>query len=311
MTNFTFALYDAFSDKAFGGSQAGIVFDNDSINGVTLDSDTRLKIAREFGWPATCFVNSFNSRSISARFYSTIREYPMCGHGTVCLMTMMIEKGILNWDRDGNIFVELDLSQTKTAVEIRRLENGRALVMLDVEIPNHRSADVDLDKLMTFLGTNVDGLAEGLPVELIVGSFTHLIVPIRNLDQMKQINPDFEGLRDYCDLSGIDTVAVFCTEVEIAGNDFHVRDFCPAVGVSESAAAGTTNGALTSYLVKHRIFSEVATGKIELTSEQGLELGRPSTLYSVASLRKGELERIQVGGVATKIVEGKLSYEDQ
>ncbi len=90
-----------------------------------------------------------------------------------------------------------------------------------------------------------------------------------------------------------------------------MRDFCPAVGVPESAAAGTTNGALTSYLVNHRLFCDDGSGKIELTSEQGLEMGRPSTLYSVASLRHGEVERLQVGGVATKIVEGQLSYEDQ
>jgi trans-2,3-dihydro-3-hydroxyanthranilate isomerase len=306
MINFTFALYDAFSDRAFGGSQAGIVFDNDS-----LDGDTRLKIAREFGWPATCFVNSSNSESISARFYSTIREYPMCGHGTVCLMTMMIDKGILNWDRDGKIFVELDLSQTQTAVEISRLDNGRALIMLDVEIPVHRPAEVDLDKLMELLGANFDCLAEGLPVETVVGSFTHLVMPIGSLDQMKHINPDFEGLSDYCNMFGIDTIAAFCVEVEFAGNDFHVRDFCPAVGVPESAAAGTTNGALTSYLVKHGLFYDAGSGKIELTSEQGQEMGRPSTLYSIASLRNGEVERLQVGGVATKIVEGQLSYEDQ
>jgi trans-2,3-dihydro-3-hydroxyanthranilate isomerase len=306
MTNFTFALYDAFSDRAFGGSQAGIVFDNDS-----LDGDTRLKIAREFGWPATCFVNSSNSESISARFYSTIREYPMCGHGTVCLMTMMIDNGILNWDKDGKIFVKLDLSQTQTAVEISRLENGRALIMLDVEIPVHRPAEVDLDKLMELLGANFDCLAEGLPVETVAGSFTHLVMPIGSLDQMKHINPDFEGLRDYCNMFGIDTIAAFCIEVEFAGNNFHVRDFCPAVGVPESAAAGTTNGALTSYLVKHRLFYDAGSGKIELTSEQGLEMGRPSTLYSIACLRNGEVERLQVGGVATKIIEGQLSYEDQ
>ena len=52
-----FALYDAFSETAFGGSQAGIVSD-----AAKLDDETRRRIAKEFGAPATCFVTATGER---------------------------------------------------------------------------------------------------------------------------------------------------------------------------------------------------------------------------------------------------------
>ncbi len=305
MGTFPFALYDAFSDKAFGGSQAGIV-----CNGAGLDSETRLKIAREFGWPATCFVSAASSSMISARFYSTKREYPMCGHGTVCLMTLMIEKGILCWDDNDRIQVELDLPDSTATVEISRLENQRALVMLDIAPPDHHSVEPDIASLARLLDIAEDDLVDDLPIEIVSGSFAHLVVPVNGLASMKRIKPDFEGMSKFCEIHGVETIAVFCMEVENAGNIVHVRDFCPAVGVPESAAAGTTNGALTSYLFKHKLVRDEGSGVIELTAEQGIEIGRPSTLYSVVFIENGNIARLQVGGIATKVTEGQLYLSD-
>ena len=110
---------------------------------------------------------------------------------------------------------------------------------------------------------------------------------------------------DFCNAHGIETIAVFCREVEDPENTIHVRDFCPAVGVTESAAAGTTNAALTSYLLRHDL---LPAGKkvISLNAEQGLELGRPSSIQSIVTLADGGISRLQVGGVATKVFDGKV-----
>ena len=110
---------------------------------------------------------------------------------------------------------------------------------------------------------------------------------------------------EFCHAYGIETIAVFCTEVENAQCRIHVRDFCPAVGVSESAAAGTTNAALTSYLVRHEMVpteSEVIT----VNAEQGLELGRPSSIQSRVTLSNQKISRLQVGGVATRVLDGHV-----
>jgi trans-2,3-dihydro-3-hydroxyanthranilate isomerase len=130
------------------------------------------------------------------------------------------------------------------------------------------------------------------------GDFIHLVVPISDLDAMYRISPDFSGLKQFCLENSIDTIAVFCREVVQSDYDIHVRNFCPAVGVAESAAAGTTNAALTSYLIRHEI--------VHAGGGEQLEINRPSSIRSVVTMNDGSIIRLQVGGIATKILDGNL-----
>ena len=86
MKSFPFALYDAFSATAFGGSQAAVL-----IDAKTITTAERQRIAREIAMPATAFVDSHAEDWIKVQFMSTVMELPMCGHGTICLLTHMLE----------------------------------------------------------------------------------------------------------------------------------------------------------------------------------------------------------------------------
>ena len=301
MVTVPFALYDAFSDTAFGGSQAGVVSD-----AAWLDADARRRIARELGAPATGFVTACGDHSIGARFLSTVAELPMCGHGTIGLMTRMVELGVVNWNGGDRIDVELCLPSTTAAVEISRRDDGRPLVMLDVRPPLFRQDVLDAEELAGLLGLGMEDYRREWPIETASGDFVHLVVPVRNLAAMRRIDPDFAGLTRFCHDHGLQTVAVFCTEVERPDHTLHLRDFCPAVGVSESAAAGTTNGALTGYLVRNGIVRENGDGRIVVQAEQGHEIERPSSIRSVVAMNGDAIARLQVGGVATKVVDGHL-----
>ena len=127
---------------------------------------------------------------------------------------------------------------------------------------------------------------------------------------MRRIKPRFEGIIQFCQEHKLDTVAVFCSEVERPGYTLHVRDFCPAVGVPESAAAGTTNAALAAYLVRHEIVKENSDGQIVIEAEQGHEISRPSSIRSVVAIDDGSIARLQIGGVATKVMDGQLYLPD-
>jgi len=129
---------------------------------------------------------------------------------------------------------------------------------------------------------------------------------VSDIDAMRCITPDFSGLKQFCLENSIDTVATFCRETIQSDHDIHVRDFCPAVGVAESAAAGTTNAALASYLIRNKLYPDISDDQIVIQTEQGIELNRPSSVRSVITLKDDVVNRIQVGGVATKILDGSL-----
>ena len=295
------ALYTAFSERATGGSPAGIVSD-----AALLDAETRCRIVREMDLPVVAFVTGADERSVSAQFRSTLMELPMCGHGTVALMTRMVERDLLDWQGGERIDVVLRLPCGTAAVSLTRRGDGRPLVMLEVRPPAWRAGAVDLPRLARLLGLDASDFAEERPVERAMGDFVHLVAPIRDLAAMRRIAPDFEGLRVFCTENGIETVAAFCSEVERPGSTIHVRDFCPAVGVAESAGAGTTNAALASYLLRHALVRPDGDGRVEVRAEQGHEIGRPSAICSLASVEGDSILRLQVGGVATKVGEKVL-----
>lgn len=300
MTAPTFALYDAFSDRLFGGSQACIIRDAASV-----PSDLRPRIAREFGLPATCFLDAVEPGAVRAQFFSTVMEQPMCGHGTVCLIADCLDRGLF-CDAEA---VELRLPAGVSRVAIDR-SGERPAAMLEVRIPDCAPAPSALDRLVGVLGLETHAIGDAAPVEIVRGDFIHLVAPLRGLGAMRAIRPDFPAIVSLCHDIGVETVTVFCLETERPESTVHVRDFCPAVGVAESSSAGTTNAALAAYLLRHGIVSADADGAVEVRAEQGLEIGRPSAIRTIARLRDGALASLEVGGVATKFAEGVLQLRE-
>jgi PhzF family phenazine biosynthesis protein len=300
MTTAPFALYDSFSGAVLGGSQAGVLSD-----AAGLDRELRIRIAKEIGAPATCFVDWCDGCRVKAQFFSTVMEQPMCGHGTIALMTRLIEEGTLAWRNGDMLDVGLVLPKGEARVRVRRREeDGRPESMLGVRIARFSPATLDTNRLAELLGTSPAEYDHHLPIEVASADFVHLIVPMSGLKSMAKLAPDFGALAAFCRANGIETVATFSTEVEQSGYNLHVRDFCPAVGVAESAAAGTTNAALASYLIRHGLVAPDDHGHAVVKAEQGHEIGRHSTIRSEAEVEGGDVRRLQVGGIASKVMDG-------
>jgi trans-2,3-dihydro-3-hydroxyanthranilate isomerase len=300
MNQFSFAQYDAFTDSPFGGSQAAVVADAQGI-----DKPCRQQIAIELGLPATAFINGIGEDWVEVQFMSTVMELPMCGHGTICLVTYLFESNLLKMGDEASKIIQLKLPKGSATVEVSRRADDRFRVLLDIQPPQFKPAPNDNERLATILGIGVSDFSQDLPLESAHGDFIHLVVPLQSLNSVRRVEPDFDGIVQYCHDYGIETVVVFSQQVEIQGNSLHLRDFCPAVGVAESAAAGTTNAALTSYLIRHSMV-QPTDGVIHLTAEQGHEINRPSRIESTVLIEDGEIKRLQVGGVATKILQGQL-----
>ena len=85
-----------------------------------------------------------------------------------------------------------------------------------------------------------------------------------------------------------------------SGAAWKTRVFAPSDGVPEDPATGSAAGPLVVHLCRHGL---VAWGEwIEIS--QGIEIGRPSTLFARADGRDGELERVAVGGRAVVVARG-------
>ena len=301
MTAYRTALFDAFSESALSGSVAGMVADAGD-----LDSDRMQRIARELGAPATAFVTGIEDSRVDARFFSTLTEYPMCGHGTVGLMTWLVERGVFALDGERPLSVTLRTPAGTAPVEIRRREDGRTEVMLALEAVSFEPSPLGPAELAPMLGVGGDAFAPRPPLELVRSEFVHVIARVHGLAAMRAVTPDFSAIAARCRQHGVDTLALFTTETESPSCTLHCREFCPAVGTPEAPASGTTNRALACYLLRHRLIQPPPGGKLTVVAEQGYEMGRPSLIRTEMSVTGGRPVEIRVGGVATKTIEGTL-----
>ena len=301
MTAHHVALFDAFSESALGGSVAGMVLDAGR-----LDPDRMQHIARELGAPATAFVTGLDDSRVEVRFFSTLTEYPMCGHGTVGLLTWLVERGAFALDGKRPLSVTLCTPAGSAPVDLRRREDGRTEVMLTLETVRFEPSPLDAAGLAPMFGVEVGAFAAQPSVELTRSDFTHLIARVRDLAAMRAIAPDFGAIAARCRQLGVDTLALFTTETESPASTIHCREFCPAVGTPEAPASGTTNRVLACYLLRHGLIDPSPDGERAVIAEQGYEMGRPSHIRTELTLAKGRAVKIRVGGVATKSMEGTL-----
>ena len=300
MTAYRSALFDAFSESPLGGSVAGMVADAGD-----LDAGRMQRIARELGAPATAFLTAVEGARVDVRFFSTLTEYPMCGHGTVGLMTWLVERGMLALDGDRPLPAALRTPAGSAPVELRRRTDGRTEVMLSLAPVDFEPSPLDVTDLAPLLGVPGEVFAES-PPELTHSEFTHVIARVRDLAAIRAMVPDFGAIAARCRALGVHTLALVTTETEDPAHTLHCREFCPAVGTPEAPASGTTNRALACYLLRHGLLAPPSDTEAVVVAEQGYVMGRPSLIRTELTLAGGRPVGVRVGGVATKSMEGTL-----
>ena len=302
MPSYLFDLYSAFTDTPFGGSHAGIIYDGEAVS-----TEKMQQIAREVRAPATCFVMKVDARDVHVRFFSTAQEYPMCGHGTLALMTGLISRGYLDIPQGATENVHLHTPANSALVRVTHQNDGRVGVMLNLEPAEFEAASIDDDELRTVFGGSPEGLESSLPIESTASDFSHLLVPMASLAGVQSLSPDFARLHDYCERADIDTVMCFCRQTVEAKNTVHCREFAPRTGTPEVPAAGTTNRALACYLARHGLINTQGDAPCIVRAEQGYEIERPSLVTTRMALDENVPTDIWVGGLATQVVRGQFS----
>jgi trans-2,3-dihydro-3-hydroxyanthranilate isomerase len=87
-----------------------------------------------------------------------------------------------------------------------------------------------------------------------------------------------------------------------SGARWKTRMFGPALGVPEDPATGSAAGPLAVHLARH---GWIGYGE-EIEIRQGVEIGRPSTLYARVSGEGDRIDRVEVAGSAVVVARGEL-----
>jgi trans-2,3-dihydro-3-hydroxyanthranilate isomerase len=190
--------------------------------------------------------------------------------------------------RRGVDAIELITKQGPVSLTFDAKGRGR----MQQPLPTMRSWPGDVDALLAALG----GKRSLHPVDLYDNGVPHLYVVFESVDEVAGLRPDFGRLGVLAPHEGVNCVA---------GKDavWKSRMFGTGLGMNEDAATGSAAGPLAVHLARHGV---VPWGT-EITITQGVEIGRPSTLYAVALGGEDGVAAVEVAG--DTVVVGRGTFD--
>ena len=277
MPTLRYVVADVFTDRPLTGNQLAVFTD-----GREADDETMHALARELKFSETVFVlPPSEGGHARIRIFTPALELPFAGHPVL-----------------GSAFV---LAAPLQLVEIR-LETGAGVVPVVLEREGARitfgwmsqpvprwEPFAQADELLALLGVE-----SALPVELYHLGPTHVYVELSSEAEVASLAPDFGALAKLTD-AGVNCFAG-------SGTRWKTRMFAPVHGVPEDPATGSAAGPLAIHLSRH---GRIAFGD-EIEISQGVEIGRPSTLYARAFGEGDRVDRVEVGGSAVIVARGEF-----
>lgn len=289
---------DAFTKKCFTGNPAGVITNADGLSDLQMQ-----QIARELNNSETAFIfrESEGDSDIQVRFFTPVREVPICGHATIAAhYTYAMENHL---PADCRI-----LQKTKAGVlpvDICRKDNDYLITMTqgDVQIGSPLSPEYQ-SMIVHALGLKKEDLRTDCPMVIASTGHSKVMIGIKNLKQLHSLQPDFAGLSRISEIIGCNGYYVFILD---EGNTplVHGRMFAPAIGISEDPVTGNANGPLGAYLV-HFGIADVHHGSFSFEAVQGEAIGRAGTMTVHVSVVDKKPVSVQISGNAVIVFSADL-----
>jgi trans-2,3-dihydro-3-hydroxyanthranilate isomerase len=281
MRRFRYAVIDVFTDRPLAGNQLAVFTDARD-----LTTEDMQDLAREMNFSESVFVLPASSRDeadVRIRIFTPANELPFAGHpilGAAFVLGAPLQK----------IVIRLETAAGVVPVTLER--EGPKLVYGSMEQPVPRwEPVVNAAAVLAALGV----AESGLPVERYELGPGHLYVELASAGDVAALQPDLAAL----ERATRDGANCFARD----GARWKSRMFAPAHGVAEDPATGSAAGPLAIHLARH---GRIAWGeRIEIV--QGVEIGRPSTLFAQADGSAERIECVTVGGSAVTVARGEFS----
>ncbi len=298
-----FHTLDVFTDQRFGGNPLAVVHDADD-----LSTDQMQAIAREFNLSETVFVLRSQNVAHSARIriFTPVKELQFAGHPTVG--TAALARGAQSAGPERRAAMRWSCSSRASARYVSVCGFGltqAAYAEFDApKLPSQAGALPEAELLAAGLGLspNEIGFENHKPVCFAAGT-AFAFIPVTTLEAIARARVNGSHWERAFDEQGIVGAYLYTRQCLSSANSFHVRMFAPSVGIPEDPATGS--GAVCFAGVIHQ-FDRLPDGTHRRLVEQGVEMGRPSTLSLTLSVERGQLATVRIGGSAVQMTKGTI-----
>lgn len=273
---------NAFTESLEGGNPAGVVLDAPDL----IDEQMR-QISRTLSVSETAFVYPSTLADFKVRFFSPTVEVDLCGHATIATFFAMAVKGFVPQKENTIVTQETNVGVLPVTI-CSNDENTIDRIMMTQAKDIYKNIHLDISLMADSLGIDRNDIDDSLPKQIVSTGLFTLPICVKTFDDLKDMTPDFEKIKKICERVGAGSIHVFTFETIEPSSLYHARNFAPLYGVNEDPVTGTANGAVCSYVARHKKIKEN-----NFICEQGDIIGRPGRVY--VEIRN---DKIKVGGKA-------------
>jgi trans-2,3-dihydro-3-hydroxyanthranilate isomerase len=293
LQRFSFVQLDVFCSVPFLGNPLAVFPDGRGLSDAQMQA-----IAREMNLSETTFVLPRDSavereRGVRVRIFTVREELPFAGHPT--LGTAFQLRGA-----SGSREVVLDLNVGSVPVRFEETAGSPVfgeMTQKDPDLgPRH-----DREAVVRASGLRDGDIDPSLPIQTVSTGLPYIIVPVRGLENMKNLHVDHKESAAYLERSGGRFFYFVSRETVDPTARLHARMLFYN---GEDPATGSAAGCAAAWMVAHG----VAQPDERVLVEQGVEMHRPSRIFVRAARKDDRVVNVRVGGNVVETVRGEIFF---
>lgn len=276
-------VMDSFSDRIFGGNQAGVVLADKALEPAVMQ-----QVAAELKHSETAFVWQTEEGN-RLRYFTPAGEVDLCGHATVAVFALLRRLGRIE---DGT-------QKALTRAGALEIEVSGETVWMDMAPPKTLGIlpEESWEELYGAYGLTLEDRPADLPPEIVSTGLADIMMPVRDHETLLRAVQDERTVTELSRRFDVTGVHMFC----LGEGAVYCSNFAPLYDIPEECATGTSNGALTYYLYERSLVEP----ERENLFLQGEHMGRPSRILSRLTVQDGAV-RVRIGGQAVMSLAGEM-----
>jgi len=296
-----YVTVDVFTTQRFGGNPLAVIND-----GCGVSTEQMQQIAAEFNYSETTFVLPPEDPQNTARvrIFTPRAEVPFAGHPNVGTAFVLAQMADVFGKPPGDTFkfeeaaglVKIELLKSVDGINGARLKSPTPFEIMDLVSSEMIAACCSLDPADIELLRQRPCIATaGLPFAF---------AEVTSREALATAKPQHDKFEEFLPAEQAAGICLYCHGGGAV--DMQARVFAPLHGVPEDPATGSANVALIGLLASN---ASVPDGTLERTVAQGVDMGRPSLLFTAAEKVGGTVTATFVGGRCVPVMEGTLTLD--
>ena len=293
---YRYFICDVFTKRPFSGNQLAVLPEAKGLDEVQMQ-----QIAREFNFSETAFVfPPEQGQTRKVRIFTPTSELPFAGHPNLGTAFSLYLNGYLGEQQD-SMRIVFEEKAGLVPVSIDLAKNGDWFLELESPEPLSLGEEMSVESVcqaLSLSGEEIE-IKNHHPRVASVG-LPFLMVEVRSIDALQKARSVLDFSKQL-HAQGLSFIHVYLR----SGDEFDLRSrmFAPFDGVTEDPATGSANCALAGLLSE---LKEEEEREFSWKIAQGVEMGRPSTLFARAKKVEGKTAKTWIGGNCVQIAEGML-----